>query len=127
DPVQYLRLSPYDVRAREQIIDIYEDLARYAHFDGILFHDDALLGDFEDASPSALQAYEQAGLPTSIETIRNNPAQMQRWTRFKTNTLNQFTMTLADRVKAVRGPQIKTARNIFAMPILNPESEAWFA
>lgn len=127
DPNQYRRLSPFDARARKQIIDIYEDLARYAHFDGLLFHDDALLGDFEDVSPSALKAYKQAGLPDDIETLRSNPALMHRWTRFKTKALNDFTMELAERVKAVRGPQIKTARNIFAMPILQPESEAWFA
>jgi biofilm PGA synthesis lipoprotein PgaB len=30
-------------------------------------------------------------------------------------------------VKHIRGPQIKTARNMFALPILQPESEAWFA
>lgn len=127
DPKQYLRLSPFDARARKQIIEIYEDLARYAHFDGILFHDDAVLGDFEDASASALKAYQEAGLPGDIETLHNDPALMQRWTRFKTETLNQFTVELANRVKAVRGPQIRTARNIFAMPILQPESEAWFA
>ncbi|MAK56709.1 MAG: poly-beta-1,6-N-acetyl-D-glucosamine N-deacetylase [Pusillimonas sp.] len=127
DPKQYQRLSPFNVQAREQIIEIYEDLARYAHFDGILFHDDALLGDFEDASPSAISAYQRAGLPGNIEALRSDPALMRRWTRLKTETLNDFTMELANKVKAVRGPQIKTARNIFAMPILQPESEAWFA
>ena len=30
-------------------------------------------------------------------------------------------------MQAVRGPQIKTARNIYAQPVLNPESETWFA
>ncbi len=30
-------------------------------------------------------------------------------------------------MKNIRGPQIKTARNMFALPILEPESEAWFA
>tara|TARA_R100001143_G_C3356821_1_gene132945 strand:+ start:548 stop:1702 length:1155 start_codon:yes stop_codon:yes gene_type:complete len=127
DPKQYKRLSPFDARAREQIIEIYEDLASHAQFDGILFHDDALLSDFEDASPSALQAYQQAGLPNNIKILHDDPTLMQRWARFKTQTLNQFTIELADRVKTIRGPQIKTARNIFAMPILEPESEVWFA
>tara|TARA_R110000851_G_scaffold333550_1_gene516146 strand:- start:179022 stop:180182 length:1161 start_codon:yes stop_codon:yes gene_type:complete len=127
DPEQYRRLSPFDARARKQIIELYEDLARHAQFDGILFHDDAVLGDFEDASSAALAAYRQAGLPDSIQTLHSDPAFIQRWTRFKTETLNQFTLELASRVKAIRGSQIKTARNIFAMPILEPESEAWFA
>ena len=29
--------------------------------------------------------------------------------------------------RAVRGPRIKTARNLYAEPLLNPASEAWFA
>ncbi|MDO4593576.1 MAG: poly-beta-1,6-N-acetyl-D-glucosamine N-deacetylase PgaB, partial [Comamonadaceae bacterium] len=29
--------------------------------------------------------------------------------------------------RAIRGVNIKTARNIFAAPVLQPESEAWFA
>ncbi|MBY4895434.1 poly-beta-1,6-N-acetyl-D-glucosamine N-deacetylase PgaB [Cupriavidus sp. AU9028] len=127
DPKQYRRLSPFDPVARARIGDLYEDLARHAAFDGILFHDDALLSDFEDASAGALAAYRQAGLPGSIEALRADPAAMQRWTRFKSRALVDFTSELTARVRKVRGPKIKTARNIFAAPILQPESEAWFA
>lgn len=127
DSGQYKRLSPFDATVRSRITDIYEDLARTAWFDGVLFHDDALLSDFEDASPSALAAYQQAGLPGSITELRADPAVHQRWTQFKTRALTDFTLHLADRVRAIRGPQVKTARNIFAMPMLAPESEAWFA
>ena len=49
------------------------------------------------------------------------------WTRFKSRYLIDFTAALTERVRAVRGPQIKTARNLFAMPILEPQSETWFA
>ncbi len=52
----YVRLSPWDPRVRQQITDIYEDLARHASFSGILFHDDAVLTDFEDVSPEAVAA-----------------------------------------------------------------------
>ncbi|WP_420374656.1 poly-beta-1,6-N-acetyl-D-glucosamine N-deacetylase PgaB [Pollutimonas sp. H1-120] len=127
DPGQYQRLSPFDPLARAHIGDIYEDLARHAFFDGILFHDDALLSDFEDASPGALAAYREAGLPGTIEQLRADPATLQRWTRFKSRYLVDFTIELADRVRAIRGPKLKTARNIFAAPILQPESETWFA
>jgi effector-binding domain-containing protein len=61
-----------DSEARKRITEIYEDLAKHASFKGILFHDDAFLTDFEDASPEALAAYRAAGLPGSIEQIRNN-------------------------------------------------------
>lgn len=127
DPDQYRRLSPFDATVRARIGDLYEDLARYAIFDGLLFHDDALLSDFEDASPAALAAYRAGGLPGSIAELRADPDTLQRWTRFKSRALIDFTASLTQRVRAVRGPQIKTARNIYAQPVLNPESETWFA
>lgn len=127
DAKQYRRLSPFDPVARGRIADIYEDLARHAFFEGILFHDDALLSDFEDASAPALAAYRAAGLPGSIAELRGDPEVMQRWTRMKSQALVAFTQELTQRVRDIRGPAIKTARNIFAMPILQPESEAWFA
>ena len=97
----YIRLSPWDPQVRQQVTDIYEDLARYASFNGILFHDDAALTDVDDAG--------------------------QNTTRQKSQTLIGFTHALSLAVKHIRGPQIKTARNMFALPILQPESEAWFA
>jgi biofilm PGA synthesis lipoprotein PgaB len=124
---QYRRLSPFDPVARQQITELYEDLSKYALFDGILFHDDAIMSDFEDAGPQALAAYRAAGLPGTIQELRADPATMQRWTRYKSQYLIDFTKVLTEHVRAIRGPQIKTARNIFAEPILHPESEAWFA
>jgi hypothetical protein len=52
---------------------------------------------------------------------------MQRWMRFKSRYLIDFTNELTAKVRAIRGPQVSTARNIFAEPMLNPASEAWFA
>lgn len=127
DPRQYQRLSPFDPEARKQIADIYEDLARSSNFSGILFHDDALLSDFEDVSPPALAAYRQAGLPDTAAALRADPATLQRWTRFKSQYLIAFTNTLTELVRNIRGPQIQTARNIYAQPILEPQSETWFA
>lgn len=127
DPVQYQRLSPFDPVVRQQIGEIYEDLAAHASFEGLLFHDDALLSDFEDAGSAARQAYAEAGLSSDLTALRADPEQMAAWTRFKSQYLIDFTLELAGKVKAIRGPQVKTARNIFAMPILEPESEAWFA
>lgn len=123
----YVRLSPWSSEARQRITEIYEDLAKHASFKGILFHDDAFLTDFEDASPDALAAYRAAGLPGSIEQIRNNPQAFERWTRLKSKMLIDFTKQLTQSVRNIRGPQVQTARNIYAMPVLEPESEAWFA
>ncbi len=75
----YVRLSPWDPRVRQQITDIYEDLARHASFSGILFHDDAVLTDFEDVSPEAVAAPAadgygarcRPGAPTSARAPRH--------------------------------------------------------
>lgn len=56
-----ITVSPFDDRVRAQVGMLYEDLAGHAAFDGILFHDDALLSDYEDASAPAITAYQQAG------------------------------------------------------------------
>lgn len=126
-PEQYRRLSPFDDRVRAQVGMLYDDLAGHAAFDGILFHDDALLSDYEDASAPAIAAYQQAGFSGSLSEIRQNPEQFKQWTRFKSRALTDFTLELSARVKAIRGPHVKTARNIFALPVIQPESEAWFA
>jgi len=127
DPDQYQRLSPFDPEVRRIIGEIYEDVARLTSVNGILYHDDAVLSDFEDAGPEALKAYAAHGLPGSIGALRDDPAAMQRWTRYKSQYLIDFTNELTAKVRAIRGPQVQTARNIFAEPMLNPESEAWYA
>ncbi|MDX7991840.1 poly-beta-1,6-N-acetyl-D-glucosamine N-deacetylase PgaB [Xenorhabdus littoralis] len=127
NPTQYRRLSPYNLENRRRIKEIYQDLASYAIFQGILYHDDAVMSDFEDAGPDAIKAYQAAGLPSSIAIIRQDPEQFARWTRFKSQHLIDFTHELTQELKSIRGYQIKTARNIFAMPILEPDSEEWFA
>jgi biofilm PGA synthesis lipoprotein PgaB len=120
------RLSPFDPEARRTIIEIYEDLARHAPIDGLLFHDDAVLSDFEDASVPAMATYRMAGFPASVEAIRANPDLMKKWTNFKTRSLIAFTRQLADAAKKYRQPLI-TVRNIFAPVVSDPDSEVWFA
>jgi biofilm PGA synthesis lipoprotein PgaB len=125
-PGGYPRLSPFHPRVREAIGEIYEDLARQAQFSGLLFHDDAYLTDFEDAGPWALDVYQNRwSLPGSVEAIRNDPGQLQRWSRNKTDYLIAWTRELADRVRTFR-PEIKTARNLYAEVVLNPGAEHWF-
>ncbi len=126
DPKAYRRVSPFDPEARARILMLYEDLARYAPFVGLLFHDDAVLSDFEDASPPALAAYARAGLPASIAALRADPETMRRWTRFKTDALIAFTRELAARARVYRSP-LATARNIYAEPVLDPGAEEWYA
>ncbi len=122
----YLRLSPFSPRARQAIRDIYEDLARAASFEGLLFHDDVTLSDYEDASPAALAAYKGWGLPGSVEEIRKSDDLLGRWTILKINALDDLALELADLVRAQQ-PALKTARNLYARVALNPKAEVWYS
>ena len=123
---RYRRLSPFSEEVQRVVGEIYEDLALHARFDGLLFHDDAVLDDFEDASPVALQAYVEAGLPASIEAMHADPELLKRWTRLKTAELVHFTAELTRGVRRYQG-DIRTARNLYAGAVLDPDAETWFA
>jgi biofilm PGA synthesis lipoprotein PgaB len=122
----YHRLSPFSDRARKVIREIYEDLARAAPFEGLLFHDDVTLSDYEDASPSGLAAYRAWGLPGSIPEIRKSDDLLGRWTILKINALDDFAMELADLVRAQQ-PALKVARNLYARVALSPKAEVWYS
>jgi len=121
------RLSPFYPEVRRLITDIYEDLAKYTSFDGILFHDDAYLTDHEDSSAAALSYYHREwGLPATLTAIRRSPKTLATWSAHKTRFLTDFTAELTARVRHYR-PEIKTARNLYAAVILDPRAEEWFA
>ncbi len=123
----YRRLSPFNPQALRFVGDIYEDLARQAPLDGLIFHDDAYLSDHEDASEWAIKIYrDNWKLPADIDAIRADPGLFKRWTLRKTKTLAQWTDALAERARLYR-PDLKTARNMYATVIMNPRAEAWFA
>ena len=122
----YPRLSPFSPRAMAVVYDIYTDLSRRATFDGILFHDDVTLSDYEDASPMAVRQYRRWGLPTDLATIRASDDLLGRWTNRKTEALEQLTLRLADRVRQNQ-TQLRTARNLYAQVVLNPHAESWYS
>ncbi|TAN68093.1 MAG: poly-beta-1,6-N-acetyl-D-glucosamine N-deacetylase PgaB [Methylobacter sp.] len=123
----YTRLSPFNPEARQYVAEIYEDLAKHCSFDGILFHDDGILSDYEDVSPLALNfAKEVWGLPDQFERLHDTSAMRMAWAQGKTELINRFTDELANRVRIYR-PGIKTARNFYALPLLKPYSEEWYA
>lgn len=122
----YYRLSPFSPKARKVIKEIYEDLAKSAYIDGILFHDDVTLSDFEDDSDSAHEQYKSWGLAQSVTQIRTNKEQFLKWTKLKTRYLDEFAMQLAQIVRNEQ-PGLKTARNLYAQVALNKNSEEWYA
>ena len=118
------RLSPFDPVAREVIQDIYDDLTRYASFNGLVFGADATLNANEDTSAAALSVYRSWGLPGDIAQIHASGDLMQRWASGKTAYLNAFTNQLAERVRAYQGGgNVLTARTLPAEAVFDANAE----
>jgi poly-beta-1,6-N-acetyl-D-glucosamine N-deacetylase len=102
DPKDIPRLDPGNPDTLRLVSDLYESLAAHASFSGLLFHDDAYLREDE------LPAFG-GGDPAT-----------------RTRLLVEFTRALQSAAERWR-PKLVTVRNLFAEPVLNPESERWFA
>jgi biofilm PGA synthesis lipoprotein PgaB len=127
DPDSEPRLSPFNMEAREKIAEIYEDLATYARFDGLLFHDDGRLNEREDFSEAALDFYHQKlDVNISAQKLAADSELMRRWTRLKATTIVEFSTELVERVRRLQ-PGIKSARNIFAGALLDSEGPGYLA
>lgn len=125
--IGYFRLSPFSLRSRQFIREIYEDLGKYAYFYGIVIHDDATLSDKEDASAVALHFYaNQWGLPPNIDQIIADSDLQKQWTEDKTKELTQFALEMKVATETFRKP-LRMARNYYAQTVLNPNSEDWYA
>lgn len=122
----YHRLSLFSPLARQTIREIYQDLAKSTPFNGLLFHDDATLSDFEDVSPQAVKAYQAQGLSQSFAEIRQNDQQLQKWTAYKTRAIDDFSLELASEVRQYQ-PFLMTARNLYAQVALSAYAENWYA
>jgi len=102
-PETPIRLNPFLPKTREIVGEIYEDLGRSAPVAGILFSDDAFLRDTDDLGSEA-------------------PAPGPN----RTEALIQFTNELAGHVRHW-SPELATARNLFAEPVIHPNAESWYA
>jgi len=121
----YPRLSPFSSKAQKAIKEIYEDLAVSPRIDGILFHDDVTLSDYEDDSKAARKQYKKWGLAPSVTKIRADRAQYEKWSNLKTDHLDGFAMQLAQIIRDAH-PEVKTARNLYAQVALNEYAEEWY-
>lgn len=126
DKEAYKRLSPFSPEARQIIEEIYSDLGAYTKFSGVLFHDDAVFSEYEDDSQYARLAYKKDFKLTgaNITEINQDPSQAAKLTTLKSQYLIKFTADLAKELKRYQ-PELKTARNLYAPALLNPESERW--
>lgn len=81
---------------------IYEDIAASSYLHGLLFHDDAYLRD------------------TELTTLAKGESAA------RAQALIDFTLALKRSAERWR-PKLKTVRNLYARPVLEPASQAWFA
>jgi poly-beta-1,6-N-acetyl-D-glucosamine N-deacetylase len=98
-----VRLNPFLPETQKLVGDLYEDMGRAAPVAGILFSDDAVLRDSDDLGTAAPAAGPE-----------------------RTKALIDFTLQMAAHTRHW-SPELATARNLFAEPVLHPEAEAWFA
>ena len=122
----YPRLSPFSSLAKGVIRDMYTDLGRHAYFNGVLFHDDITLSDFEDDSTFARLSYQSWGMPGSVAEIRLHPEWLSMWTLLKTDALDNLALNMARRLRADH-PGLLTARNLYAQVVLHKKAETWYA
>lgn len=128
DPHQYRRLSPFSSEARARIKALYRDMAASEPtIEGVAFHDDLIMSDYEDVSDPALAAMRKAGFGDDVLALRKDHERSMAWARYKGRFMNEFTKELMDEVHTLRGTDVKSARNIFIEPVMNPDSEEWFA
>lgn len=96
------RLDYTQPEVRRLVAGIYADLAASSYMEGLLFHDDAYLRDTELQGSAAAES------------------------QARTQELIDFTLELKRAAERWR-PKLKTVRNLYARPVLEPQSEAWFA
>jgi biofilm PGA synthesis lipoprotein PgaB len=117
--------SIFNVKAREKITKLFEDLAAY-NIDGILFQDDFIMRYSEGASREALAAYyADTGKMLSYDKLfgcneAENPTKVKNgcsetyipWAKWKTERMTEFFSELREAV-LVRNPSVRFAANVY--------------
>lgn len=122
----YIRLSPFTEENQNIIADIFTDFIQNNPVDGVLYHDDITLSDYEDSSEAALNLYQKWGF-NSAALLKNplHPDQMA-FAQAKTAYLDQFAQRITQILHQTR-PQLLIARNMYAQVALDAKSEKWFS
>jgi biofilm PGA synthesis lipoprotein PgaB len=121
----YPRVSPFSKKAQKFVKEMYEDLGKNSYIDGVIFHDDVTLSDYEDDSSFAREQYKKWGFSGSVAEIRSDKNQFLKWSKLKTKYLDSFAMQLAQILREEQ-PGLLTARNLYAQVALNENAEEWY-
>jgi poly-beta-1,6-N-acetyl-D-glucosamine N-deacetylase PgaB len=120
----YIRLSPFDDKNIQYVSDIFKDFMQNNSVDGILYHDDITLSDYEDYSEVAQQTYKKWGF--NVDAVFKERKDHFQLAQFKTAYLDQFAAGITKIIKADH-PDLLTARNMYANVTLDPKSETWMS
>lgn len=122
----YIRLSPFVVENQKIIADIFTDFIRENDVDGVLYHDDITLSDYEDASSAAQKIYQEWGF--NSEALLNDPKNLQQglFAQAKTAYLDDLAEKITKLMRETK-PNLLVARNMYAQVTLEPNSEKWFS
>lgn len=122
----YIRLSPFSEKNQRIIAEIFTDFIQNSSVDGVLYHDDITLSDYEDSSETALIMYEKWGFNST--DLLNNPSHRNQmaFAQAKTAYLDQFANHISEIMYQTK-PELLIARNMYAPVTLNPNSEKWFS
>lgn len=122
----YIRLSPFVVENQKIIAEIFTDFIRENDVDGVLYHDDITLSDYEDASSAAQKIYQEWRF--NSEALLNDPKNLQQglFAQAKTAYLDDFSEKITQLMRETK-PNLLVARNMYAQVTLEPNSEKWFS
>jgi biofilm PGA synthesis lipoprotein PgaB len=124
---EYQRLSPFSREVQTRVAELFTDMARGSQISGVLFQDDAYLGEDEDFYPGALEAFHRhVGRTIHNKELLPGAPMAGTWKQFKTRRLIAFTQDLSAAVRRYR-PDALFARNVYAPLLVQPEAEGWFA
>ncbi len=125
----YLRLSPFVSTNVEAIEQLFISLVKSTTIDGVLYHDDAVFGMYEDSNEAAIKYYNDNGVTGStIAEIYASESNRQKWTTLKGQVLYDLTDKLTKTMRDLQPDNyIQTSRSMYASIILEPRSEEWFA
>lgn len=122
----YIRVSPFDPQNLKYVSEIYLDFMQSNSVDGILYHDDVTLSDYEDSSNIAKKMYQSWGFNSDQLLKQSKHPKPSQLAKFKTAYLDQFAEGISKIIKQQQ-PNMVTARNMYAPVVLDPESENWFS
>ncbi|WP_407308375.1 poly-beta-1,6-N-acetyl-D-glucosamine N-deacetylase PgaB [Acinetobacter sp.] len=122
----YIRVSPFDQKNLKYVSEIFLDFMKSNSVDGILYHDDITMSDYEDISAPALSMYQSWGFNSDQVSQLHKYSKPSQLAQLKTAYLDQFAEGISKIIKQQQ-PNLLTARNMYAPVVLNPISENWFS